>query len=106
MSLELLAFIASAFGVGGSLPQIFKILRTRETRALSLATYTMIACSSALWVAYGLAAAVYSIVFWNSLSALLCLWIVGLKIENEREAYRARIAAWFHQSAGRGLIHK
>ena len=92
MSIELLAFIASTFGVAGSLPQIFKILRTGETRALSLTTSLMMFVSSLLWVLYGLTVGVYSIVFWNGVSTVLSACVAALKIRNEQDAILAHIA--------------
>lgn len=87
MSLELLAFIASSFGVCGSLPQILKILRTKDTAALSLTTQFMLGFSSLLWVAYGAFAHVYAIMFWNSIASLMAASVVYLKLKNERDHY-------------------
>lgn len=84
MSREILAFICSAIGVGGSLPQLLKILRTKETKALSYGTYCMLFSSSILWVTYGIITPVYSIVFWNSLSAIFAISILVIKIRNEK----------------------
>jgi len=60
MELEILAFIASFMGIGGSLPQILKILKTQNTDAISYTTYFMYVASGVLWVSYGLLAPLYS----------------------------------------------
>lgn len=85
MELELIAFIASSMGVGGCLPQIIKILKTKETTAIAHSKYIMLAVSSVLWVTYGFLAPVYSIIFWNSLSLFMALTVVFLKFKNEYE---------------------
>jgi len=83
MELEIIAFLASTLGVGGCFPQIVKILKTKETAALSYSKYLMGVAAGILWVMYGLMTPVYSIVFWNSISTLMAMAVVGLKFFNE-----------------------
>lgn len=83
MELEILAFIASAMGVGGCLPQIIKIFRTKDTSALSYGTYALIFISGILWTLYGCIAPVYAIVFWNSISTVMAATVLSLKYTNE-----------------------
>lgn len=83
MELEIIAFMASTLGVGGCLPQIIKVLKTKETAALSYSHYIMMMIGGLLWVGYGLMAPVYSIVFWNTLSTFMALTVVLLKAKNE-----------------------
>jgi MtN3 and saliva related transmembrane protein len=83
MELELIAFIASAFGVCSCLPQILKVLRTQDTTALSFSCYIMMFFSAALWVLYGVITPIYSIVFWSSISTVLTMMVIFLKFKNE-----------------------
>ncbi|MAH04984.1 MAG: SemiSWEET family transporter [Pseudomonadota bacterium] len=92
MELEIIAFLASTLGVGGCLPQIIKILKTKETAALSYSKYLMGVLAGMLWVAYGLMAPVYSIVFWNSISTVMAVTVVALKFYNEFGASMQREA--------------
>lgn len=87
MELEIIAFIASAMSVSGCLPQIIKILRTRETQALSYSKYFMAVIGGALWVSYGLMAPLYSIVFWNTISTITAITVIILKFKNEQPHY-------------------
>ena len=87
MELELIAFLASTMGVGGCLPQIIKILKTKETEALSYSKYLMGVVAGILWVAYGLMAPVYSIVFWNNISTVMAMTVIALKFYNEFGAH-------------------
>jgi len=80
---ELLAFTASMIGVGGSIPQIIKILRTKDTTALSVAQYSMSLVSSFLWILYGVLTPLYSLIFWGSLAALSAVVVLILKFYNE-----------------------
>lgn len=84
MELEIIAFIASALGVGGCLPQIIKIMRTKNTSALSYGTYFLVFISGILWTIYGFIAPVYAIIFWNSISTVMAATILGLKFWNEK----------------------
>jgi MtN3 and saliva related transmembrane protein len=83
IELEIVAFIASTIGVGGALPQIIKIIKTKETRALSYGQYFMSFIAGILWVSYGFLAPLYSIVFWNSISTIMALTVLILKFKNE-----------------------
>ena len=83
MELEIIAFLASTLGVGGCFPQIVKILKTKETAALSYSKYLMGVAAGILWVSYGLMTPVYSIVFWNTISTLMAVAVVALKFFNE-----------------------
>ena len=83
MELELIAFIASTIGIGGCLPQIIKIIKTKDTTALSYGKYAMGVFAGLLWVYYGLLAPMYSIVFWNSISTLMAITVLLLKYRNE-----------------------
>ena len=85
LNTEILAFIASMIGVSGSLPQIFKILRTRETKALSYGQYMLVILSCSLWVFYGFVILVYSIAIWNSLALVTSMTVVAMKYKNEKE---------------------
>jgi uncharacterized protein with PQ loop repeat len=53
IEIEIVAFIASTIGVSGCIPQIHKILKTKDTEAISYGKYIMCALSSFLWIYYG-----------------------------------------------------
>lgn len=96
IDLEIIAFIASTMGIGGSIPQILKILRTGETRALSYGNYLMITAGSSMWVLYGCLAPVYSIIMWNTISVFLALSVISLKMKNEKPEIWLAAANLFH----------
>jgi MtN3 and saliva related transmembrane protein len=62
------------------LPQTILILRTRDTRAISLATQSTFACGVALWLAYGLLIGSWPVIISNAITLILVGAIVALKI--------------------------
>lgn len=83
IEIEIVAFIASSLGVGGCIPQIYKIIKTQETKAISYGKYVMCAISSFLWVYYGSMVGTYSIMFWNSFSIIMAITVIILKYKEE-----------------------
>jgi MtN3 and saliva related transmembrane protein len=64
------------------LPQAWKIIRERETRAISLPA-TMLFCTGlACWLAYGLALGDWPLIGSNAITLALMLVIVGLKLRH------------------------
>jgi MtN3 and saliva related transmembrane protein len=85
IEIEIVAFIASTIGVSGCIPQIHKILKTKDTEAISYGKYIMCALSSFLWVFYGSMVGTYSIMFWNSFSIIMAFTVVFLRYNQERK---------------------
>lgn len=83
LAVEMITFTGSMLCVSASLPQAVKIFKTQKTDALSYTTYIMILLGSLMWIAYGFMTPVYSIIFWNSFSVILCLTILLMKFKNE-----------------------
>jgi len=62
------------------LPQAIKIIRDRETRALSLPTNLAFTLGMILWLLYGMALPDWPLIWSSSITVALMLVIVGLKI--------------------------
>ncbi|WAC25775.1 SemiSWEET family sugar transporter [Ancylobacter sp. SL191] len=62
------------------LPQALKILRTRETRDLSLIAYLAFAAGVALWLVYGLLIVSWPVIAANAVTLVLLLGILSLKL--------------------------
>ena len=62
------------------LPQTLKILREKRTEGVSLITQSVFTLGSALWAAYGLLLNNRPIVYANSLTLVLSLAILVLKL--------------------------
>ncbi|QCI63715.1 SemiSWEET family sugar transporter [Phreatobacter stygius] len=62
------------------IPQAWRIIRTRDTRAISLPAYAGFAAGIALWLTYGLSLGDLPLILANSVTLGLQLTIVGLKL--------------------------
>lgn len=81
-AIELLGLVAGAFGTFAAAPQAIKIIQTRQARDVSLTTYLMAMTGGLLWGVYGWLSGALSIVFWNSVSLLMCAAIIWLKLRH------------------------
>ena len=61
-------------------PQALRILRTRETRAISLASQASFAVGLALWLVYGLLIGSWPIIIANVLTLALVGLIIAMKL--------------------------
>lgn len=62
------------------LPQAIRIIRTRDTRAISLSAYGAFALGIGLWLVYGIALGDLPLILSNTVTLALQLTIVGLKL--------------------------
>lgn len=53
-SIDLLGFVAAFCTTISFLPQAIRVIRTRDTRSLSLAMYSIFTVGVALWLVYGI----------------------------------------------------
>ncbi len=77
---DVLGFAAAALTSLCWLPQAWRTIRTRDTRAISLWTQSLFAAGTALWLTYGLQIGSWPVVFANALTLLLALLIVMMKL--------------------------
>ncbi len=78
---ECLGMAAAFLTTGSFVPQAIKVLRTRDTKAISLAMYAMFTSGSFLWLAYGLFIKSPSVVVANAITFLLALLILIAKVQ-------------------------
>ena len=63
-------------------PQAIHVLRTRDTRAISLMMYALFTAGVALWGAYGLMTMQWSIIAANGVTIVLAVLILSLKLRD------------------------
>jgi MtN3 and saliva related transmembrane protein len=80
MNPVLLGLIAGAFTTCSSLPQIFRVIKTRSMNDISLVTLCMFAFGVSLWLCYGIIIQAVPVIIWNSLSLTLYCTQILLKI--------------------------
>jgi MtN3 and saliva related transmembrane protein len=80
LSIELVGGAAALLTTLCWLPQALKLLRTRETRDLSLLAYVAFSAGVLLWLLYGLLIGSVPVVAANAVTLVLALAIVSLKL--------------------------
>ena len=80
MDADLLGYVAAALTTASFVPQAWKVIRTRETHALSLAMYVMFSSGVALWLVYGLMLESWPLIAANCVTLVLTLVILVMKL--------------------------
>ncbi len=91
---DLIGTAAAAFSVSSFVPQIVKMVQTKDVSGVSLRTYTFTVTCFALWVLYGLRLSAWPIMVSNACALVLSAAVVVLKW---RYGGRARV----HEIQGR-----
>ena len=81
-TLELLGFAAAVLTTLCWLPQAARVIRTRDTHAISLWTQAMFAAGILLWLVYGLALMSWPLIAANSLTLVLTCVILAMKLRH------------------------
>ena len=82
VSNEILGLVAGLITTGSFIPQAYKVFRTKETADLSAGMYTLFICGLILWTIYGIRMQAISIILANSVSILLSLYILIMKLKH------------------------
>lgn len=78
--IEVLGLLAAFFTTIANIPQAIKVIKTRNVKDLSAATYSMLFVGMVLWVVYGIMKEDLPIILANSIAAALCGLILIMKI--------------------------
>ena len=78
---DLFGIAAALFSIAAFVPQAYKILKTRETKDLSLPMWILQVIGFALWITYGLTSKQWPIVVPNVITFLLSCFILGMKLK-------------------------
>jgi MtN3 and saliva related transmembrane protein len=79
---EVIGAVAALLTTAAFVPQAFKVLRTRETAAISLTMYALFTAGVALWLAYGIITVQWSITIANAITLALAALILGVKLRS------------------------
>lgn len=77
---NLIGFLAGALTTLSFLPQIVKVLKTRDTRSLSLSMYGLFTLGVFLWLVYGWISHSPPVIFYNAITLLLSSALLAAKI--------------------------
>lgn len=83
MNLEYFGYVAAFLTTASFLPQVVRVLRTRDLGGISLAMYLMFVSGVALWLVYGIQLGSTPVIAANAITLLLSSIILGLKIREE-----------------------
>lgn len=81
--IEIIGTLAAACTTVSFLPQVVKIYRTKMTRDLSMPMYAIFAIGVFLWTVYGLLTKSGPIVWANTVTFILCMYIIAMKIRHK-----------------------
>lgn len=82
ISNELLGLVAGLITTGSFIPQAYRVYRTKETADLSAGMYALFICGLVLWTVYGIRMQAISIILANTISMLLSLYILIMKLRH------------------------
>ena len=87
---EIVGIFAGLLLIIGILPQVYKILKTRQAKDISLIAYTILGISQILWVVYGVLKNDLRIILTNSITLFLSIIIMMLVVyfKDEKEKNR------------------
>lgn len=77
---EGLGYLAASLTTLSFVPQVVRVVRTRDTRAISLVSYSAFCLGIVLWLAYGLRLGSAPIIVANAITLLLASAVLALKI--------------------------
>lgn len=79
MGLEILAFCAGFIGAVSTAPQIYQMVKTKQTIGISTQMFMMKNIAYSLWIGYGAALGSHAIMFWNFFALALSSAVVVMK---------------------------
>ena len=77
---NMVGFIAGTLTTVAFIPQVARIWKTRSARDVSLPAFITFTAGVALWLAYGILLQDTAITLWNSVTLLLAIAILWMKI--------------------------
>ena len=87
---ETLGYGAAILTTGSFVPQALHTLRTRDVSGISLGMYGSFTVGVTLWLAYGLVLREWPIVVANTVTLMLALTILVVKVVEDRRSARQR----------------
>jgi MtN3 and saliva related transmembrane protein len=88
--IELIGYLAASLTTASFVPQALLIYRTRNVTGISLGMYSAFTVGISLWLAYGLLLRAWPIVVANSVTLVLALLILSMKLRYGAESDRRR----------------
>ncbi|MDD7261547.1 MAG: SemiSWEET transporter [Fusobacterium mortiferum] len=84
MKIEIIGLIAACLTTSSFLPQVLMVIKTKDTKSISLKMYSIFVIGTALWIFYGLSTNNMPIVLANSIIEMLALIILYYKVKEKK----------------------
>ncbi len=84
--MELLGFIAGFCTTLSLVPQVIKVIKTRQTRDIALGMYVLMVVGVFFWLLYGVSTRAVSVIVANSVTLVLSLIVLIYKLREKPEA--------------------
>jgi MtN3 and saliva related transmembrane protein len=79
--IEIIGMVAAVLTTGSFVPQVYKTVREKSTKDISLTMYTAMFIGVTLWFVFGVLIHSISMMLANGITALLLLIMIGLKLK-------------------------
>lgn len=86
ISADLIGTIAASLTTLSFLPQAILVLRTQETRGISLGMYSVFTLGVALWIVYGISLNAWPVIIANAVTFCLALCILSFVVKQRLRA--------------------
>jgi MtN3 and saliva related transmembrane protein len=80
---EIIGTLAAILTTLAFIPQAVHVIKTQDTKSLSLSMYVMFFTGVLLWLVYGIMNSDYPLIVANSITGLLAFTILVVKIKNQ-----------------------
>lgn len=77
---ETIGYLAAILTTASFVPQVVRVVRTRDTRAISRTMYVAFCLGIAMWLLYGIALASPPIIVANAVTLVLASVVLGYKL--------------------------
>jgi len=81
INLDLIGYIAGFLTSISQLPQVIRVIKTKETKSISLLTYIILFLGIVLWLIYGILTKDLPLIIANSITVISTLTIIRYKIK-------------------------
>lgn len=82
MTFEIIGMLAAGLTTASFIPQVIKVLKTKDTHSISLMMYACFVTGVGLWIIYGLYLASWPIIIANLITFILASIILLMKLNN------------------------
>ena len=79
--LFIIGILAGTFTTISFLPQVIKAYQSKHTKDLSMIMFVVFSIGLVLWIVYGIILKALPVILANSVTLLLCLYLIYLKLK-------------------------